>query len=126
MDTTNFSEPVKQAMNSSQTFIDRQVDTVSSMVGERANGVAGSLRRVADLLREDPSVPFGAGLADQGADAMERVGRYCIDADGPRLIADAEALARRSPLLAAGVGYLAGLSVSRFLKTSGAGNGRPS
>ena len=61
---------------------------------------------------------MAATLAEQGADMVDRVGAYFGQADGQRLLGDAEALARRNPLVAAGAAYVAGLSLSRFLKTS--------
>jgi hypothetical protein len=121
VDTTDFGEPVRQVRDATRSFVEHHVDSLSTKAGERVSEVAESLRRVAQQLRSDATIPFASGLFDRGASAVEHVGRYLIDADGRRLIADAERFARNRPLLAAGVGYVAGLSLSRFLKT---GSGR--
>jgi hypothetical protein len=120
MDMTDTSKQFSQASSATQTFLNQQGGAVATMVGKRMHDVAGSLRRVADDLRSDATTAFVAQLADQGAGAVDRAGDYFTAADARRIVDDAGTLARRNPLLAAGVAYLAGLSLSRFLKTSAA------
>jgi hypothetical protein len=113
---------MEHARDMSQSFVDRQVHAAASRAGGRVNEIAEDVRRVARQLRDDSTIPGAASLADRGADAIERFGHYLKEADARRFVADAEALARANPVLAAGLAYMAGLSVSRLLK-SGSRNG---
>jgi hypothetical protein len=118
MNSADASQQLGQAASFTRTLVNRQADMAATLVGKRMHDVAGSLRRVATDLRSDAASTFAAQLADQGADAVDRAGDYLTAADGRRLVEDAGALTQRNPILAAGVAYLAGLSLSRFLKTS--------
>ena len=52
------------------------------------------------------------------ADQVERFGGYLERASGDQLLRDAEDFARRRPWMVAGIGLVAGLAASRFLKAS--------
>ncbi len=111
-------QPLRGALNTSQTFLNQQTAYMSTMVGERIDEVAASLRKVADQLRADSSPPIVTNLADQGAQRLEQAGEYFRGADGRTLLGDAQRIVSANPLLAASIAYVAGVSVSRFLKTS--------
>jgi hypothetical protein len=49
---------------------------------------------------------------------VERFGGYLERASGEELLRDAEDFARRRPWMVAGIGLVAGLAASRFLKAS--------
>lgn len=115
---SDVTQPVRGALNASHTFLNQQTAFMSTMVGERIDEVAASLRKVGDQLRADASPPIVISLADQGALRLERAGDYFRHADGHRLLEDAQRVVRANPLLAASIACVAGVSVSRFLKTS--------
>jgi hypothetical protein len=75
------------------------------------------VRKVAEQLRgQGKDTP--ARVAEQVADRAESFGSYLRDADGERLLGDAEAVARRQPWLVAAGGLALGFAASRFLKAS--------
>jgi hypothetical protein len=75
------------------------------------------VRKVAEQLRgQGKDTP--ARAAEQVADRAESFGSYLRDADGERLLRDAEDVARRQPWLIAAGGLALGFAASRFLKAS--------
>jgi hypothetical protein len=116
--SSDVTQPMQGALNTSQTFLNQQTAFASTMLGERIDEVAASLRKVADQLRADSSPPIVTNLADRGAQRLERAGEYFRSADAHTLLGDAERVVRGNPLLAISIAYVAGVSVSRFLKTS--------
>lgn len=109
---------MERALEQSRTFLDHQVDNMTTMLGARVGAIAEELRRVGEQLAENPTASPAAELADRAADYVDHAARYLRAADGERLLADAEALAARNPIVAAGAAFLIGLTVSRFFKTS--------
>lgn len=102
--------------------IRQQLDSRSTQAGEQMTSTAEALRRVSGQLREDGnSTP--ARFAEQAAAPVERLGRYLTEADGERILRDAESLARRRPLVTVVGGATLGFLVARFIKASGTGNG---
>lgn len=63
--------------------------------------------------------------AEWAADRVERLGGYLEQTNGDHLLRDAEEFARRRPWLVAGMGLVAGLAASRFLKASSERRYRP-
>jgi hypothetical protein len=75
------------------------------------------VRSMAEQLRsQGKDTP--ARVAEQVADRAEWFGSYLRDADGERLLRDAEDVARRQPWLVAAGGLALGFAASRFLKAS--------
>ena len=75
------------------------------------------MRSIAEQLRgQGKDTP--ARVAEQVADRAESLGSYLRDADGERLLRDAENVARRQPWLVAAGGLALGFAASRFLKAS--------
>jgi hypothetical protein len=94
-----------------------QVDQRSTQAGDQVQSAAEDVRKVAEQLRgQGKEAP--ARMADQVADRAESFGSYLHDADGDRLLGDAEAFARRQPWLVAAGGLALGFAASRFLKAS--------
>ena len=94
---------------------------------ERTTQVGGQAREAALAMRETGShlrttgvsgdQPL-AGVFEVAADRVEQLGGYLERTSGDRLLRDAEDFARRHPWAVAGVGLVAGLAASRFLKAS--------
>jgi hypothetical protein len=94
-----------------------QVDRRSTQAGDQVQSAAQDVRKVAEQLRgQGRDTP--ARVAEQVADRAESFGSYLCDADGERLLGDAEAVARRQPWLVAAGGLALGFAASRFLKAS--------
>jgi hypothetical protein len=94
-----------------------QVDQRSTQAGDQVQSAAQDVRKVAEQLRgQGKDTP--ARVAEQVADRAESFGSYLCDADGERLLGDAEAVARRQPWLVAAGGLALGFAASRFLKAS--------
>ena len=94
-----------------------QVDRRSTQAGGQVQSAAQDVRKVAEQLRgQGKETP--ARVAEQVADRAEAFGSYLRDADGERLLGDAETVARRQPWLVAAAGLALGFAASRFLKAS--------
>jgi hypothetical protein len=94
-----------------------QVDQRSTQAGDQVQSAAQDVRKVAEQLRgQGKDTP--ARVAEQVADRAGAFGSYLRDADGERLLGDAEAVARRQPWLVAAGGLALGFAASRFLKAS--------
>jgi hypothetical protein len=102
--------------------IRRQLDTRSTQAGEQATATADALRRVGGQLREEGN-GTPAQYAERAAEPVERLGRYLTQADGERILRDAERFARRRPMVTLVGGATLGFLVARFIKASGTGNG---
>ena len=97
-----------------------QVDQRSTQAGGQAQVLADTLRQTASQLRAegDQQKARYAGLADEGADRLERVGGYLTSADADQILGKVEDVARRQPWLIAGAGLLVGVAAARVMKAS--------
>jgi hypothetical protein len=102
--------------------IRRQLDGRSTEAGQQVTTTADALRRVGDQLRQEGKTE-SAQYAERAAQPVERLGRYLTDADGDRLLRDAEQFARRRPWVAVMGGATLGFLVARFIKASNTGDG---
>ena len=118
MQTTDVRETAQNAVNQGKSFLGKQVDERSTAIGEQIGSLAQDLRNVGDQLRESGTAGGAAGYVDQGADLVEKLGRYLQNADSDTLIGDLEHFARQQPLAVAGAALILGFAASRFLKTS--------
>ena len=118
MQTTDVRETAQNAVNQGKSFLGKQVDERSTVIGQQIGSLAQDLRSVGDQLRESGTVGGAAGYVDQGAELIDKVAQYLQDADSDRLIVDLERYARRQPLAVAGAALALGFAASRFLKTS--------
>jgi len=120
MQTTDVRETAQNAVNQGKSLLGKQVDDRTTQIGQQIGSVAQDLRNVGDQLRQGGTVGLAAGYVDQGADLVERLGRYLEDADSERLIGDLESYARKQPWAIAAAALVLGFAASRFLKTSSA------
>ena len=93
----------------------------------RTSEVGGQARQAAEVLRQsstqlasrgEPNTEQVTHLTDMAAEQVERFGGYLERVSGEELLRDAEDFARRRPWMVAGIGLVAGLAASRFLKAS--------
>ena len=94
------------------------LDQRTNQAGEQARKMAQALRRSTEHLRSQGESEQVAGFAESAADRVDRLGEYLERTSGDQLLRDAEDFARRRPWMIAGVGLVAGLAASRFLKAS--------
>lgn len=98
--------------------IREQLDQRSTQAGEQLQSIGKTLQSGANQLRsEGKDVP--ARIVEEVARRADDVGGYLQSAEADRMLGDLEGFARRRPWLTAGVGALAGLLASRFVKASG-------
>jgi ElaB/YqjD/DUF883 family membrane-anchored ribosome-binding protein len=94
------------------------LDQRTNEAGVQARKVAQALRRSGEQLSNEGNAQQAAALAEGAADRIERLGGYLERTSGDALVRDAEDFARRRPWMVAGIGLVAGLAASRFLKAS--------
>jgi ElaB/YqjD/DUF883 family membrane-anchored ribosome-binding protein len=94
------------------------LDQRTNDAGVQARKMAQALRRGGEQLANEGDGQQAAGLAEGAADRIERLGGYLEQTSGDELIRDVEDFARRRPWIVAGIGLVAGLAASRFLKAS--------
>jgi hypothetical protein len=94
------------------------LDQRTSEAGVQARKMAQALRRSGEQLSHEDNAQQAAGLAEGAADRIERLGGYLERTSGAELVRDVEDFARRRPWMVAGIGLVAGLAASRFLKAS--------
>jgi hypothetical protein len=94
------------------------LDQRTNEAGGQARKIAQALRRSGQELSNEGNGQQVAGLAEGAADRIERLGAYLERTSGDQLVRDVEDLARSRPWMIAGMGLLAGLAASRFLKAS--------
>ena len=100
----------------------RQLDDRSTQAGEQVTSTADALRRVGGQLRQEGKTET-ADYAERAAEPVERLGRYLTEADGDRLLRDAEDFARRRPWVAVLGGATLGFLAARFIKASSTAGG---
>ena len=96
------------------------LDRRTTDVGGEARTAAHAMRQTSAQMRTqgDSGSAQVAHLMDAAANQVEQLGRYLERTSGDRLLHDAEDFARRRPWMVAGIGLLAGIAASRFLKAS--------
>jgi hypothetical protein len=111
---------VGQVADKGRGAVRSQVDQRSTQAGSQAQMLADTLRQTASQLRAegDQQNARYAGIADQGADRLERVGGYLTNADADEILGKVEDVARRQPWLIAGAGLLVGVAAARVMKAS--------
>jgi ElaB/YqjD/DUF883 family membrane-anchored ribosome-binding protein len=95
-----------------------RLDERTNDMGVQARKMAQALRRSGEQLSNEADGQQAAGLAEGAADRIERLGGYLERTSGDGIVRDAEDFARRRPWMVAGMGLVAGLAASRFLKAS--------
>ena len=95
-----------------------QLDQRSTQAGEQLQSIGKTLQSGANQLRSEGN-DVSARIVQEVARRADGVGDYLQSAEADRILGDIEGFARRRPWLTAGVGALAGLLASRFVKASG-------
>jgi hypothetical protein len=113
-------EQAGQIVESGRSALRDQIDQRSTQAGRQAQSLASSLRDTATQMRMegDPQKQRFAGIAESGAERLDRAGQYLNDASADELLHKVEDFGRQQPLLIAGAGLLLGIAAGRFLKAS--------
>jgi hypothetical protein len=85
---------------------------------DQLHTIGSAVHRAADKFREEHDDNL-AGYADALADEVDRFANYLERQDARRLARDTQDFARREPEWFLGGMFLAGLALTRFLKSSG-------
>jgi ElaB/YqjD/DUF883 family membrane-anchored ribosome-binding protein len=110
-------EKVGELKERGQLRLADQLDERSTRAGSQARTMAHAIRQSSEQLRRDGN-DTPAQMAEQAADRIDRLGSYLEDKGGSDMLRDVEDFARRRPWFVAGIGLVAGLAASRFLKAS--------
>jgi hypothetical protein len=94
------------------------LDQRTNKAGQQARKLAQALRQSGEKLRSQGEAQQAAEVAEGAADRIERLGGYFERTSGEALLRDVEDFSRRRPWMIAGIGLMAGLAASRFLKAS--------
>jgi hypothetical protein len=94
------------------------VDTARQKTEEQAGQIVESGRSALRTQIDDPQKERFAGIAESGAERLDRAGQYLNDASADELLHRLEDFGRQQPLLIAGAGLLLGIAAGRFLKAS--------
>ena len=94
------------------------LDQRTSQAGEQVRKMAQALRQSGEHMRDQGEGGQVVGVAEGAADRFERLGGYLEQTSGDELLHDVEEFARRRPWMVAGMGLVAGIAASRFLKAS--------
>ena len=113
-------EQAGQIVESGRSALRTQIDQRSTQAGQEAQSLASSLRDTATQMRMegDPQKERFAGIAESGAERLDRAGQYLNEASADELLHKVEDFGRQQPLLIAGAGLLLGIAAGRFLKAS--------
>ena len=106
--------------NNLSSYVTNGIEARSSEYGGRIRTTAETVRTVAQQLRDDPTTAGAAGMAERGAELVDRIGMYLEQTPLDQMVADAESLGRRQPWMLATVGIAAGIFASRLLKSTAA------
>jgi len=92
-----------------------QASKTMDKAGEALDQVARAVRESGNQLRtERPEI---ANFADTAAQRVEQASSYLREHDPREVVAEAERIARRQPVLVVGGGLLLGLALGRFLRS---------
>jgi ElaB/YqjD/DUF883 family membrane-anchored ribosome-binding protein len=116
-------EKAGELAETGRSRLSEQLDTRTSELGSQTRSVAEALRRGNRQLEADGEKAV-AGVVVRAADGVDRIGSYLQQQSGDELLRDVEQFARRRPWLTAGVAMVAGVALSRFLKSSSEGRYR--
>jgi hypothetical protein len=111
-------EKAVQLKEQGKSKLGERLDQRTNEAGAQARKVAQALRRSGEQLSNEGNGQQAAELVEGAADRIERLGGYLERTSGTELVRDMEGFARRRPWMIAGMGLVAGLAASRFLKAS--------
>ncbi len=115
--TEQAKRTTRKATDQTQERIRDQLNIRSAQAGGQMQATAEDLRSVGEELRKQgKDVP--ARWVDQGADSVDRIGRYLTESDADKILRDLEDLARRRPWAMIAGGVALGFLATRVLKAS--------
>ena len=97
---------------------ERKASTTMTQIGDTLDQLARAVRDAGDGVRTDQ--PQIAGIADVGAEQVERASQYLREHDAREVMEAAQDVARRQPAVVIGAGLALGVLVGRALKSAGA------
>jgi len=115
---TTAQEKAVELKEQGKSRLGETLDQRTNQAGEQARQLAQALRQGVAQLRARDDGQQVASLAEGAADRVERVGSYLERTSGDEVLRDVEDFARRRPWMVAGIGLVAGMAASRFLKAS--------
>jgi hypothetical protein len=110
-------EKAQEAGSQARDRVRDEVDRRSTEAGQQAGSTAQALRQASQKLREDGNEPVAKGI-ERVAESVDSAGGWLRDADGDRILRDAEDFGRRNPLAVVAGGVALGFAASRLLKAS--------
>jgi ElaB/YqjD/DUF883 family membrane-anchored ribosome-binding protein len=123
--SSQMQEAASTAQEKASELKERGRGKLRDTLDQRTNEVGGQARRLGETLRESTrhmreqgDGQQVAGMAEGAADRIEQLGGYLEQTSGEEVLRDLERFARRRPWMVAGIGLVAGLAASRFLKAS--------
>ena len=111
-------EKAVELKDQGRTKLGETLDQRTSQAGEQVRKMAQALRQSGEHMRDQGEGGQVVGVAEGAADRFERLGDYLEQSSGDELLHDVEEFARRRPWMVAGMGLVAGIAASRFLKAS--------
>jgi hypothetical protein len=105
------SEPTSRARG----WMQREADERTSAMASRAKTIADAMRQTSSKLQEDGQ-DQSARMTEAIADRVERVAGYLDQADGERLLNDAQDFTRRNRWAVTAAGLVVGFAASRFVR----------
>ena len=96
-----------------------QIDARTTQAGEQVSATARAMRSTGEQLRRQGD-DRAAAAVEKVAEHGQRLGSYLSEADGERVLREAEDFARRQPWLVAGAGVMLGFVAARFVKATSA------
>ena len=116
--TSTAQERAVELKEQGKSKLGETLDQRTNEAGAQARKMAQALRRSGEPLSNEGNGQQAAELAEGAADRIERLGDYLERTSGAELVRNVEDFARRRPWVIAGMGLVAGLAASRFLKAS--------
>jgi len=98
-----------------------QIDSQKARAAGSLGSVAQALRQAGEQLHAQDQAPFGQ-VAEQAADAVERISGFLDSRNARQLLNEAEHFARSQPALFVGGAFALGLLAARFFKSSADGS----
>jgi ElaB/YqjD/DUF883 family membrane-anchored ribosome-binding protein len=119
-DASAMHDKAGELKEQSRSRLTEALDGRMTQTGAQAQQMAVAMRQTASEMRDHggPGHNQITGIVESAAEHVEHLGRYLQQTSGDRLLHDAEGFARRRPWAVAGIGLMAGLAASRFLKAS--------
>jgi gas vesicle protein len=110
-------ESSTQLTSTARDWMQREADERTSAIASQARTIADAMRETSSKLNADGQ-PQAARVTETVAERVDAFAGYLEQADGVRLMDDAQDAARRNPWAVAAAGLFIGFAASRFMKAS--------